>query len=111
MTDLHYVLRDAEDTSPGYVDLQDGPEYRGGAAPMAISEANAIAAIQALTSFSVQTSAEATAVTNTTANILYATASRTQGNFTVFLEIAEDQQKKINDPGDWQDSHRADQHR
>ncbi|MFA5376604.1 MAG: hypothetical protein WC455_12730 [Dehalococcoidia bacterium] len=61
---------------------------------MAISEANVIAAIQALTAFSVQTSAEATAVQNTSANILYSSASRTQGNFTIFLAIGQDQLAK-----------------
>jgi hypothetical protein len=53
-----------------------------------------IAAIQAQTSFSVQTPAEAIAGTNLTANILYDTASRKQGNFTVFLTMAEDQLDK-----------------
>lgn len=57
---------------------------------MTVSDANIILAIQALTSFSVQTSAEATAVQNTSANILYATASRTQGCYTVFKAIAQD---------------------
>lgn len=63
-------------------------------ATSSLSEANIIAAIQAQTAFSVQTSAEATALTNTTANILHATASRKQGNFTVFLAIAQDQLTK-----------------
>ena len=56
---------------------------------MTVSDANVVLAIQALTSFSVQTSAEATAGTNTTANILYATASRTQGCYTVFKAMAQ----------------------
>jgi len=61
-----------------------------------LSEANIIAAIQAQTAFSVQTAAEAGAspATNITANILHASASRKQGNFTVFLAMAEDQLTK-----------------
>jgi hypothetical protein len=61
---------------------------------MAISEANVEAAITALTPFSIQTSTEAGTSTNLTANILHATASRKQGNFTVFLAMAEDQLTK-----------------
>ena len=57
---------------------------------MTVSDANIVLAIQALTSFSVQTSAEATAGTNTAANILHATASRTQGCYTVFKAIAQE---------------------
>jgi hypothetical protein len=60
---------------------------------MAITEANVEAAISALTAFSVQTSTEAGATptaTNTTASILHASASRTQGNFTIFLAMSED---------------------
>jgi hypothetical protein len=53
-----------------------------------LSEANIVAAIQALTAFSVQTAAEAGAGTNTTANILHSSASRTQGNFDLFYAIA-----------------------
>lgn len=47
-----------------------------------------IAAIQALTAYSVQSAAEDTAGTNTDASILYDTASRTQGNYTIFKAIA-----------------------
>lgn len=57
---------------------------------MAITEANVEAAIAALTAFSIQTSTEAGAGSNTTANILHASASRTQGNFTIFYAIALD---------------------
>jgi hypothetical protein len=53
-----------------------------------ISEANVIAAIQSLTAFSIQSASEAGAGTNTTANILYATSSRTQGNYSIFYAIA-----------------------
>ena len=52
-------------------------------------DADIIAAIQALTAYSVQTAAEDTAGTNTTASILYDTSSRTQGNYTIFKAIAE----------------------
>ena len=58
---------------------------------MAVSDAGIVLAIQALTSYSVQTSAEATAGTNTTANILYSTAAKKQGCYTVFKAIAEAQ--------------------
>jgi hypothetical protein len=58
---------------------------------MATTDAGIVLAIQALTSYSVQTSAEATAGTNTTANILYSTAAKKQGCYTVFKAIAADQ--------------------
>ena len=57
---------------------------------MAVSESNVEAAISALTAFSIQTSTEAGSSTNTTANILHATSSRTQGCFDVFYAIATD---------------------
>ena len=57
---------------------------------MTVSESNVITNVAALTAYSIQTSAEATAGTNTTANILYNTASRTQGSFSVFYLIATD---------------------
>lgn len=56
----------------------------------ALSEANVIAAVQSLTAFSVQSATEAGLGTNSAANILYSTASRTQGNFTIFYAIALD---------------------
>ena len=52
------------------------------------SEADVIAAIEGFTPLSVQTSAQATALTNTTARLLYSTASRTQGNFSLFYSQA-----------------------
>jgi len=52
-------------------------------------EENVIAAIEAFTPLSVQTSAQATAVTNTKARLLYATAARTQGNFSLFYAQAQ----------------------
>ncbi|MCK9570646.1 hypothetical protein M0R72_16985 [Candidatus Pacearchaeota archaeon] len=58
---------------------------------MTLSDANIMLAIQSFTAFSVQTSAEATAGTNTTANILYSTASRTQAAYTVLKAYAVDQ--------------------
>ena len=61
---------------------------------MTITEANVESAIAALTAFSIQTSTEAGAGTNTTANILHATSSRKQGNFTIFYAIALDQLTK-----------------
>ena len=51
-------------------------------------EASVIAAIEGFTPLSVQTSAQATAVTNTTARLLYNAASRTQGNFSLFYAQA-----------------------
>lgn len=56
---------------------------------MTISEANVIAEIEGSSPFSVQTSAQATAGTNTTAKILYNSSSSTQGNFTRFLARAQ----------------------
>ncbi len=58
---------------------------------MAITESNVESAIQALTAFSIQTSAEAgtNPPTNTAANILHASASRNQGNFTFSLAMSE----------------------
>jgi hypothetical protein len=55
---------------------------------MAITEADVINAIQDFTYLSVQTSAEATALTNTSANLLYNSRSRRQGNFTSFYAMA-----------------------
>lgn len=57
---------------------------------MTVSDSNIILAIQALTAFSVQSQAEDTAGSNTAANILYDSASRTQGCYTVFKAIAQD---------------------
>jgi hypothetical protein len=51
-------------------------------------EDNVIAAIEGFTPLSVQTSAQATAVTNTKARLLYASATRTQGNFSLFYAQA-----------------------
>ena len=58
---------------------------------MAVSDANIVLAIQSFTAFSVQTTAENTAGTNLTANILYNTASRTQAAYTVLKAYAVDQ--------------------
>ncbi len=58
---------------------------------MAVSDANIVLAIQAFTSFSVQTQAEDTAGTNLTANIMYDTPSRTQGSYVVYKAYAVDQ--------------------
>ncbi len=55
---------------------------------MAYTEDNVIAAVEALTPLSVQTSAQATAVENTKAKLLHNSASRTQGNFTIFYAQA-----------------------
>lgn len=52
------------------------------------TESAVIAAIEAFTPLSVQTSAQATALTNTTARLLYNAASRTQGNFSLFYAQA-----------------------
>lgn len=52
------------------------------------SEADVIAAVLGFTPLSVQTSAEATAVSNTKARLLYNSASRTQGNFSLFYAQA-----------------------
>ena len=52
------------------------------------SEADVIAAIEGFTPLSVQTSAQATALTNTKARLLYNAASRTQGNFSLFYSQA-----------------------
>ena len=52
------------------------------------TEADVIAAIEGFTPLSVQTSAQATALTNTTARLLYNAASRTQGNFSLFYSQA-----------------------
>ena len=49
-----------------------------------------IAAIQAFSAYSVQSAAEDSTGANTTASILYDTASRTQGNYTIFKALAED---------------------
>ena len=59
---------------------------------MAVSESNVITNVAALTAYSVQTKAqsEASPATGTDSSILYATASRTQGNFGVFYAIATD---------------------
>ena len=57
--------------------------------PSSSDDTDIIAAIQALSAYSVQTAAEDTAGTNTTANILYDTSSRTQGNYSIFKAIAE----------------------
>lgn len=57
---------------------------------LAYTEADVIAAVQANTPLSVQTTAQAatTPATNTTARLLYNSASRTQGNFTRYYAQA-----------------------
>lgn len=52
------------------------------------TEADVIAAIEGFTSLSVQTTAQATALTNTKARLLFNAASRTQGNFSLFYSQA-----------------------
>lgn len=56
--------------------------------PSSSDDTDIMAAIAALTAYSVQSAAEDTAGTNTTASILYDTATRTQGNYTIFKAIA-----------------------
>ncbi len=58
---------------------------------MTLTESDIITAVQAYTWISVQTSAEATAGSNTTANLLYNSQSRNQGNFSVFYSTAGEQ--------------------
>lgn len=58
---------------------------------MTVSDANILLAIQSFTAFSVQTSAEDTAGTNLTADILYDTASKTQAAYIVLKAYAVDQ--------------------
>lgn len=53
------------------------------------SESDIIAAIEGFTPLSVQTSAQATTAANTNARLLYATATRTQGNFSLFYGQAQ----------------------
>jgi hypothetical protein len=57
---------------------------------MAYSEADVIAAVQAYTPLSVQSKAqsEASPATGTTNKLLYASASRTQGNFSLYYAQA-----------------------
>ena len=59
---------------------------------MAVSESNVITNVAALTAYSIQTKAqsEASPATGTDSNILYNSASRTQGSFSVFYAIATD---------------------
>lgn len=58
---------------------------------MTVAEADVITAINAFTYLSCQTSAEASAETNTTANLLYSSQSRNQGNFGLFYTLAQAQ--------------------
>jgi len=58
------------------------------------AESDAIAAVEAYTYLSVQTAAEATALTGLTKNLLYATAGRTQGNFSLYYAMAQAQLAK-----------------
>lgn len=58
---------------------------------MAVVEADVITAVNAFTYLSCQTAAEATAGMNTTANLLYASQSRNQGNFSLFYALAQAQ--------------------
>jgi hypothetical protein len=51
-------------------------------------ESSVIAALEGFTPLSVQTAAQAAALTNTTARLLYASATRTQGNFSLFYAQA-----------------------
>lgn len=57
---------------------------------MAVSESNVITNVAALTAYSVQTKAqsEASPATGTDSSILYASQSRTQGNFGTFYALA-----------------------
>lgn len=54
------------------------------------TESDTISAIEAYTYLSVQTSAQATALSNTIASLLYNSASRTQGNFSLFYAMAQE---------------------
>ena len=55
---------------------------------MALTESDVIAAIQAYTELSVQTSVENIAGTNTDADLLYSSSGQIQGNFTIFYTDA-----------------------
>jgi hypothetical protein len=52
------------------------------------TEADVIAAIEGFTPLSVQTTAQATALQNTKARLLFNAATRTQGNFSLFYSQA-----------------------
>lgn len=56
---------------------------------MTITEGDVIAAVRGYTYLSCQTSAENSATSNTEANLLYNSASETQGNFSLFWDAAE----------------------
>jgi hypothetical protein len=85
-----YVTIDDNDTNSSGQELVfgiEGPGYPPMTAPT--QEDLVIAAVEGFTPLSVQTSAQATAVTNTTARLLYASATRTQGNFSLFYAQAQ----------------------
>ena len=83
------LATDPPEGSNGGMVLEMGPEIvEGTPLPPLEEEDNVIAAVEGFTPLSVQTSAQATAVTNTTARLLYATATRTQGNFSLFYAQA-----------------------
>jgi len=56
---------------------------------MTLTESDVITAVNAFTNYSCQTSAENTGGTNTTANILYTSQSRTQSNFSLSYSLAQ----------------------
>jgi hypothetical protein len=56
-----------------------------------ISEADVIAAVEAFTFLSVQTAAQASASSGTEKSLLYNTGSEQQGNFSLFVDEAEEQ--------------------
>ena len=69
---------------PVFYDTDTGQFYLGNGAIFTTLEADTIQAVSDRTCFSIQTSTESAGGTNTTANILYATSTRTQGNFSNF---------------------------
>jgi len=58
---------------------------------MVVCEGDVITNINAMTYLSCQTQAESNAGSNTSANLLYSSQSRTQGNFTIYYAAAQDQ--------------------
>lgn len=58
---------------------------------MTVTESDVITAVNAFTYLSCQTAAEASGGTNTSANLLYSSQSRNQGNFSLFYAMAQSQ--------------------
>jgi len=76
-----------DDGSGSFV-FELGPEVFEDEEVILTMEAATIAAIEAFTPLSVQTAAQAEAVTNKNARLLYSSATRTQGNFSLFYAQA-----------------------